>query len=142
VTGARTTASTNVEARVAHSAPSPDGRRSLVSSERSASGAMLLLAAGSAEVARTVAEMEGLERQNQDARSAADGENAWLAAEMRAELAERDALCAKYPHEMSALERAEDAFFHAPTRGSGRDRAEQRLARARKALEAAKERDA
>jgi hypothetical protein len=71
---------------------------------------------------------------------ALQGENAWLAAEMRAELAERDALWAKYPREMSALERAEDAFFHAPTRGSGRLRAEQRLARARKALEAARTR--
>jgi hypothetical protein len=103
---------------------------------------MLLLAAGSAEVARTVAEVEALERQDHGARSTDEEENARFAAELRAELAERDALWAKYPREMSALEAAEDAFFHAPTRGTGRDRAEQRLARARKALEAAKERDA
>jgi hypothetical protein len=103
---------------------------------------MLLLAAGSAEVARTVADVEAIERQDRGGRHTAEDENARLAAEMRAELAERDALWAKYPHEMSALEAAEDAFFHAPTRGSGRDRAEQRLARARKALEAAKARNA
>jgi hypothetical protein len=150
LTPARATASTNVGAdgsaaphRAGDSAaPSPDRHRSLVSSERTSGSAMLLLAAGSADVARTVAEVEGLERQDHDARSTAEEENARFAAEMRAELAERDALWAKYPREMSALEAAEDAFFYAPTRGSGRDRAEQRLARARKALEAAKERDA
>jgi hypothetical protein len=63
-------------------------------------------------------------------------EHARFAAELRAELAEQDALWAKYPHEMSTLEAAEDAFFHAPARGLGRKRAEERLARARKALAA------
>lgn len=67
-----------------------------------------------------------------------DAENARLAAEIRAELAERDALWAKYPHEMSALEGAELALFDASPRG--RRRAEERLARARAALEAAKAR--
>jgi hypothetical protein len=123
-----------------HEGAAPDCHRSLVSSERTSSSAMLLLAAGSADVARTAAAVEALERQDHGARSAAEEENAWFAAEMRAELAERDALWAKYPREMSALEAAEDAFFHAPTRG--RDRAAGRLARARKALEAAKARNA
>jgi hypothetical protein len=60
-------------------------------------------------------------------------EHARFAAELRAELAEQDALWAKHPHEMSELEAAEDAFFHAPARGRGRKRAEERLAQARKA---------
>jgi hypothetical protein len=62
-------------------------------------------------------------------------ERACVAAEARAELAERDALWAKYPSEMSALEAAEDAFYHAPMRGLGRKQAENRLERAKKALE-------
>jgi hypothetical protein len=120
----------------------PDRHRGLVSSEGGSSSAMLVLAAGSADVAKTVAEVEALERRDHGARSKVEEENARFAAEFRAELAERDALWAKYPPEMSALEAAEDAFFHAPTRGSGRHRAEERLARARRALDAAKERDA
>jgi hypothetical protein len=63
-------------------------------------------------------------------------ERARIAAEARLELAERDALWEKYPREMSALEAAEDLFLHAPTRGLGRRTAEDRLARARKALAA------
>lgn len=66
-------------------------------------------------------------------------EHARVAAEARVELAEREALWAKYPREMSALEAAEDAFFHAPMNGPGRARAEERIARARKALAAARE---
>jgi hypothetical protein len=131
------------EARVAHTAHSPDCYRSLVSSENSGSGAMLLLAAGSAEVAEiaALAIAPNERRGTGDARSAVEEENDRFRAELRAELAEQDALWAAYPKEMRELEAAEHAFEDALRwTDAERRRANRRLEWARAQLEKAKER--
>jgi hypothetical protein len=130
-------------ARVAHTAPSPHDGRVGVFSEETLGGGLLLLAAVSPDAARIAASAIAANerRWTGDARSAAEGENDRFRAELRADIAEQDALWAAYPKEMRELEAAEHAFEDALRWSDGeRRRANRRLEWAQARLEKAKER--
>jgi hypothetical protein len=106
------------------------------------------MAAGSPDAARIAASaiaasaIAASERRGTgEARSAVLEENDRFRAELRADIAEQDALWAAYPKEMRELEAAEHAFEDALRwTDAERRRANRRLERAQAQLEKAKER--
>jgi hypothetical protein len=138
---AETHAGSLPRARVAHIAHSPHDGRGGVFLEETLGGGLLLLAAGSPDAARIAASaIAANERRGTgDGRSAAEEENDRFRAELRADIAEQDALWAAYPKEMRELEAAEHAFEDALRWSDGeRRRANRRLEWAKAQLEKAK----
>jgi hypothetical protein len=147
LTAARTTDSTNVGAAASatpqRAGDSDHDDRVGVFPGETLGGGLLLLAAGSPDAARIAASgiAASEPRGTGDARCAAEEENDRFRAELRADIAEQDALWAAYPKEMRELEAAEHAFEDALRWSDGQRRhANRRLEWARAQLEKAKER--